>query len=57
MTSDPVLDTLHVTDAIAAGANVFFPMPAATPEMIGAIEQCLLNRGPETTSPHPLRTE
>lgn len=41
MTGDPVLDTLHVTDATAAGANVFFLMPAAASDIIGAIEKCL----------------
>jgi DNA-binding NarL/FixJ family response regulator len=41
---DPVLDGLHVTDAIAAGADVFFPMPAPTSQIIGAINKCLSGR-------------
>jgi DNA-binding NarL/FixJ family response regulator len=41
MTEDPVLDTLHVTDAIAAGADYFFTIPAAGGDLIGAIGKCL----------------
>jgi hypothetical protein len=41
MSDDPVLDTLHVTDAIAAGANFFFTIPPAAQEMIGAIQKCV----------------
>ena len=43
---DPISDGLHVTEAIVAGANVFFPMPAPTAEIIGAIKKCLYDSAP-----------
>jgi hypothetical protein len=41
MQDDPVLDMLHVTDAIAAGADFFFVIPAQSAELVGAMKQCL----------------
>lgn len=40
---DPLLDTLHVTDAVAAGARFVFRLPAPTAEIIGAVSKCLFD--------------
>jgi len=41
MEDHPVLDGLHMARASAAGANLFFPMPAPTSQIIDAINKCL----------------
>jgi hypothetical protein len=44
MPGDPVLDMLHVTDAVGAGADFFFVMPPRADELIGAMRRCLAGR-------------